>query len=147
MAYYKGKYREARRQWLDLAEEKARKRGYEFVRDNEEEAFHIPDNRAVRVRASMAQRPTIKLVVDEEMEAIDGAFGDLGDRILLVILLINSPGSYNPETDDFVPVQDTILTRGEHTIERADGTTQLTIDIEKAPFKRIISNWDWVFEK
>jgi hypothetical protein len=147
MRYYQGKYREARRQWLDLAYREARNRGLEFERDSDQEAFHIPGNRAVRVRASMEQRPVIGLVLNDLIKAIQGEYDNLGDRFLLVVLLINNPDEYDPEQDDFIPIRDTLLERGSYTTEREDGTTQLTINVNEAPFKRTMNKWSWIFEK
>lgn len=145
MDYYRGKFREARKTWLDLAEAEARRRGLEFQRDSKEEAFYIPGERAVRVRASEEQRPIVKLIVDDEMRAIAGDYGDLGDRIVLVILLLTDAEGFDPDQDDFVPVRDSILKRGNHTTQRADGKTQLTIDVRTIPFSNLINGWKWVF--
>jgi hypothetical protein len=95
----------------------------------------------------MEQRPVIGLVLNDLIKAIQGEYDNLGDRFLLVVLLINNPDEYDPEQDDFIPIRDTLLERGSYTTVREDGTTQLTINVNEAPFKRTMNNWSWIFEK
>lgn len=147
MEYYRGKYRGARKQWLDLAEQEAHKRELEFERDNEQEAFVIPHTRSGRVRASLDQRPRIQLIVDDEMNVIENGSDYLGSRILLVVLLIKDSDRFDPDVDEFIPIRDTLLTGGKHTTERSDGKTQLNINVNETPFKNRKNKWEWVFEK
>lgn len=146
MGYYRYKYRNARKQWLDLAEQEAHRRNLEFKRDHVQEIFQVPGDRGVRVRASMDQGAVVKLIIDNEIRAINGEYEDVPDKILLVILLISNPNEFNPDTDDFVPVRDYILTSEEFTTKRADGKTQLTIDTSEPIFTSRKNDWDQVFE-
>lgn len=147
MGYYRGKYRGARIDWLDLAESVAKERGLEFKRDTEQEAFHIPGNRVGVVRASLDQVGTVKTTIREEMKALNGEFGDLEDRIVTILLLINDPNRFDPEVDDFIPIRDSLLTNEKYISHRSSGDIQLTVPTDKIPFESRKNGWEWAFEK
>ena len=147
MTYSDKEYREARKQWLDLAEKEAKIRGLEFRRDSFQEAFQIPEDRAVRVRASLTQDPRIELTLGDELKAIAGDYGDIGDRILLVVLQIHQRDRFDPNVDSFIPIRDSLLMNDDFVSKHNSGDLQLNMNTEKRPFNSRKNKWKWVFEK